>query len=94
MASQRKIDYPSNLDKIAEEFGVSIPELLDEIANGELILVRPPVSDEELAADEALWDKQFADSQDVLDQLAESIHADYIAGLTEDFDPDTDPDLQ
>jgi hypothetical protein len=94
MATQRKIDYPSNLDKIAEEFGVSIPELLNEIANGELILVRPPVSDEELAADEALWDKQFADSQDVLDQLAKSIHADYIAGLTEDFDPDTDPDLQ
>lgn len=94
MTAQRKIDYPPNLDKIAQEFGVTIPELLDEIANGELIVVRPPMSAEELAADEALWDKQFAESQDVLDQLAKSIHADYIAGLTEDFDPDTDPDLQ
>jgi hypothetical protein len=94
MATRRKIDYPEGLDKIAEEFGVSTPELLNEIANGELIIVRPSISDEELIADEALWDEQFAGSQDVLDRLADSIHNDYVAGLTEDFEPDTDPDLQ
>jgi hypothetical protein len=93
MATRRKIDYPSGLDKIAEQFGVSTPKLLEEIANGELIIVRPSFDDEDLA-DDALWDKQFADSQDVLDKLADSIHADYLAGITEDFDPDTDPDLQ
>jgi len=41
-----------------------------------------------------LWDKQFAASENVLDQLAEETLAEYHAGLTEDFDPDTDPDLQ
>jgi hypothetical protein len=93
MAARRKIEYPAKLDKIAEELGVSTAELLEEIANGELIIVRPP-SEEELAADDALWDEQFATSQDVLDQLAEDALAKYHAGLTEEFDPDTDPDLK
>ncbi|MBC7870644.1 MAG: hypothetical protein H7Y09_07370 [Chitinophagaceae bacterium] len=94
MATRRKIDYPDGLDKIAEEFGVSTPELLDEIVNGDLIIMRPSVSDEELAADDALWDEQFAASQDVLDKLAANALAKYQAGMTEEFDPDTDPDLQ
>jgi hypothetical protein len=93
MATRRKIDYPAKLDEIAEEFGVSTPELLDEIANGDLIIVRPP-SEEEFAAADALWDEKFAASQDVLDKLAENALAKYHAGLTEEFDPDTDPDLQ
>lgn len=38
---------------------------------------------------DALWDKTFADSQDVLDQLADEAHTEYLAGHTEDFDPDT-----
>lgn len=41
---------------------------------------------------DALWDKTFADTQDLLDQLADEAHKDYVAGRTEDFDPDTDPD--
>jgi hypothetical protein len=41
---------------------------------------------------DALWDKTFAESQDVLDALADEAHAEYLAGLTEDFDPDNDPD--
>lgn len=41
---------------------------------------------------DALWDKTFADSQEVLDALADEAHAEYLAGLTEDFDPDNDPD--
>jgi len=41
-----------------------------------------------------LWDKTFAESQDLLDTIADEIHAQYLAGLTEDFDPDTDPDLR
>ena len=36
---------------------------------------------------DALWDKTFDESQDVLDRLAEAAHAEYLAGLTEDFDP-------
>lgn len=41
---------------------------------------------------DALWDKTFDESQDLLDKLADEAHAEYEAGLTEDFDPDTDPD--
>jgi hypothetical protein len=93
MATNRKIEYPEKLDQIAEEFGISTSELLDEIANGDLIIVRPP-SEEALAADDALWNEQFAASQDELSKFAENALAKYRAGLTEEFDPDTDPDLQ
>jgi len=41
-----------------------------------------------------LWDAQFAASQDLLHEMAEEVHAEYLAGTLEDFDPDTDPDLQ
>jgi hypothetical protein len=41
---------------------------------------------------DALWDKRFAETQDTLDQLADEAHEEYLAGLTEEFDPDTDPD--
>jgi hypothetical protein len=41
---------------------------------------------------DARWDRAFASSQALLDQLADDAHAEYIAGRTEDFDPDTDPD--
>lgn len=44
-----------------------------------------------LAYDDALWDKIFAETQDVLEHFAKEAHEEYIAGLTEDFDPDTDP---
>lgn len=40
------------------------------------------------------WDAQFADSADLLHQMAEETHLAYLAGDTEDFDPDTDADLQ
>ncbi|HLY27789.1 MAG TPA: hypothetical protein VKQ72_15695 [Aggregatilineales bacterium] len=40
------------------------------------------------AADEELWDAQFAASQDVLEKLSREAHEQYLAGLTEDFDPD------
>jgi hypothetical protein len=35
-----------------------------------------------------LWDKKFAASQDFLDKLAYDAHQEYLAGQTEDFDPD------
>jgi hypothetical protein len=41
---------------------------------------------------DAQWDKTFAETQSVLDRLADEAHAEYMAGLTEDFDPETDPD--
>jgi hypothetical protein len=38
------------------------------------------------AADEALWDAQFAGSQDVLERLSQEAHEDYLAGRTEACD--------
>jgi hypothetical protein len=49
--------------------------------------------DDELAADDALWDKAFAESKDFLAKKSAEMKALYRAGLAEDFDPDTDPDL-
>jgi hypothetical protein len=37
---------------------------------------------------DALWDRTFEASQDLLDKLADEAHEEYLAGLTEDFDPD------
>jgi hypothetical protein len=51
MAARRKINYPIGLDKIAEQFGISTPELLEEIANGDLIVLRRPPEDEEFDFD-------------------------------------------
>lgn len=48
----------------------------------------------DIEADEALWDEQFAKSQDVLNRLANEALAAIEAGEVEDFDPETDPDLQ
>lgn len=47
---------------------------------------------EAVAAYDALWDEKFAASQDVLDKLADAAHREYLAGETEEFDPDNDPD--
>jgi hypothetical protein len=47
---------------------------------------------EAVAANDVLWDEKFAASQDVLDQLADAGHREYMAGQTEEFDPDNDPD--
>ncbi|MBA3869910.1 MAG: hypothetical protein H0X30_12255 [Anaerolineae bacterium] len=37
---------------------------------------------------DVLWDIKFAASQDVLEQLADVGHQEYLLGQTEDFDPD------
>lgn len=43
--------------------------------------------------DELRWQVQFENSQDALDKLAEEARAAYYAGDTEEFDPDTDPEV-
>jgi hypothetical protein len=55
MATQRQPKYPSGLDKVAEQFGITTQEMLKEIASGELVVVRRPPSDE---ADEFDFDTQ------------------------------------
>jgi hypothetical protein len=65
----------------------------DQPANlppGEVRIIIEPINVEEDAADEALWEEQFARSQDELEQLGQEAHEEHLAGLTEDFDPDDD----
>jgi len=69
-------------------------DLPSELPVGEVRVTIEPISAEEIAADEALWDEQFARSQDALARMSEQAHAEYLAGLTEDFDPDNDPDAE
>lgn len=40
------------------------------------------------AISDALWDKTFSETQAVRDKLADEAHAEFLAGLTEDFDPE------
>lgn len=44
------------------------------------------------AADDVWWDYQFRRSPQVLEMLAREAHEEFLAGLTEDFDPYNDPD--
>jgi hypothetical protein len=65
-------------------------ELPADLPPGEVRITIQTISADEIAADEALWDEQFAKSQDVLERMSQQAHEEYVAGLTEDFDPDDD----
>lgn len=54
--------------------------------------VRITIESLDIEADEALWDEQFAKSKDVLKRMALKAIEEDEDGLTEDFDPDNDPD--
>ena len=53
------------------------------------LLVSEDCTREEFEADEALWDAQFAASQDFIAFLAQEAVDDYRAGRTEPLDADT-----
>ena len=55
---------------------------------GEVRITIEPISPEDEEADEALWNEQFAKSVDLLEQMGQEAHEEYLAGRTEDFDPD------
>ncbi len=47
MATQRQPKYPSGLDKVAEQFGITTIQLLEAIADGHLVVVpRPGTADD------------------------------------------------
>ncbi len=60
-----------------------------DLPPGDVRIIIEPV---DIEADEARWDEQFANSQDALEQMARKAIEEDEAGLTEDFDPDNDPD--
>lgn len=57
------------------------------------ITIIPIFINQEVDDDEALWDELFAQSQDLIDRLADEALAEHQAGLTEEFDPDNDSDM-
>jgi len=59
---------------------------------GEVRIIIEPFDAEAEAADEALWQKQFAESPDKLDFLINEGLEALRSGEAEDFDPDHDPD--
>lgn len=65
------------LESFARERGIELPAEALKTLLHELISIY-----------DALWEKSFAESQDLLDQLADEAYADYLAGDVEDFDPD------
>lgn len=69
------------LDTLTKEQGLNTPE--DALR----LLLHDAV-----AVYDALWDKTFAESQDLLDRLADKAHAEYLGGQIEDSDSDTDSD--
>ncbi len=56
---------------------------------GEVRIIIETVDAEAEAADEALWNEQFARSQDVLERLADEALKDQDEGRTDELDPDT-----
>ena len=76
-AEQQELLEAFAADKGIKDLATALPLVLLELRN---------VHDE-------WWDSQFAASGDVLDKMAEEAHLAYLAGETEEFDPDTDPDL-
>ncbi len=63
-----------------------------QLPAGEVRIIIETIDPEAEAGDDAQWDEQFASSPDVLEFLAREGHEEYLQGLTDDFDPDTDPD--
>ncbi len=60
---------------------------------GDVRITIEPIGPDELPYDDdPEWNASFAASLDVLQRLADKAHAEYMAGQTEDFDPDNDPD--
>jgi len=59
---------------------------------GEVRVIIEPYDAEAEAADEALWQKQFAESPDKLDFLINEGMEALRTGEAEDFDPDQDSD--
>jgi hypothetical protein len=66
------------LESLAREHGSAPAEALRTLLH------------EAMSIYDALWDKRFEDSQELLDSLADKAHAEYLAGETEDFDPDVE----
>ncbi len=54
---------------------------------GEVWVLIEPISPDEEAADEALWDEQFARSQELLGRMADEALQDLDEGRTDELDP-------
>ncbi|MBX3084177.1 MAG: hypothetical protein KF716_21260 [Anaerolineae bacterium] len=55
---------------------------------GQIRVVIEAIDAEAEVAEEAKWEASLAKSEDVLARMADKAHEDYLAGRTEEFDPD------
>ncbi len=59
-----------------------------DLPPGEVRVIIEPITEEEIAAEDARWDESFAKSQDLLARLSEKALKNLEAGLTEELNPD------
>jgi hypothetical protein len=91
LAKRKDLSLAEYIRKAIAEYASKDGLAIKEVQHGGNRYVTPTQVDD---PDDAAWDASFANSQDFLEKLAAEGEALYRAGLTEDFDPDTDPDLQ
>jgi hypothetical protein len=60
------------------------------LPQGQVLITVEEVTEEMLAADDALWDKKFAETPEILDKIFEEAENEIAAGKVRDFDPDVD----
>lgn len=59
-----------------------------DLPPGEVRVIIEPITEEEIAAEDARWDELFARSQDVLQRMSDEALRHYELGLTDELDPD------
>lgn len=92
-------DVQHQAEDVVERMGYkNVDELIDQFMSQTQEALNQSIADllkhylDEIE-DELRWQTQFDNSQDALDILAQQVRDEYYAGKTEEFDPDTDPDL-
>ena len=90
MASEGQPVEPIRLRGRVNDDGLIEIYQTEKLPPGDIVVLIESIS-AKVAADEALWDEQAARSPDALEVSVRDALAEYEAGFTDDFDPDTDP---
>lgn len=88
MVAQPLHEYQITVTLTEEEYAL-LQAFAAEQGITELEHALPAVLHDRVSLHDRLWDAQFADSQDLLSELAAEAHTDYLAGNTEELDLDT-----
>jgi hypothetical protein len=61
-----------------------------DLPAGEVLITIETITPEMVVSDDALWEKKFAETPDILDRLFAEAEAEIVDGKVADFDPDVD----